>query len=354
MAQGHIVVLDICLRLSMSNLGKGEHLLTPLRIGILGAAPIAVAALIRPARRLPNVEVVAIAARDPERARHYAARQRIPGFHRSYAALLEDPTIDTVYIALPNSLHAEWSIRALRAGKHVLCEKPLAANAHEAEQMARAAADTGRVLVEAFHYRYHPLAARLKAILDSGEIGQIQRIETEFSVPLLQPRSIQFRYDLGGGATMDVGCYAINLLRFLAGAEPHVAHAQARLIRPQVDRLMTAEFRFDDSRTGRMTCALLSARLLRAGATVYGTSGELRVIFPFLPHYFHRITVRSGAAIRHEQLAGETTYFYQLQAFMRAARDGAPAQTDPVDAITNMRLIDAIYRAAGLRPRGLV
>jgi predicted dehydrogenase len=325
----------------------------PLRIGILGAAPIAVAALIRPARRLPNVEVAAVAARDPDRARRYAARQRIPGMHRSYAALLDDPTIEAVYIALPNSLHAEWTIKALLAGKHVLCEKPLANNASEAMQMQRAAAEAGRILVEGFHYRYHPLASRLKAILDSGEIGNIQRIETEFSVPLLQPRSIQFRYELGGGATMDVGCYAINLLRFLAGAEPQVVHAQARLIRPQVDRYMSADFRFADGRTGRMTCALCSIRLLRAWASVYGTAGELRVIFPFLPHYFHRITVRSGGQTRHEQLEGETTYFYQLQAFAHAVRGGASASTDAVDAIANMRVIDEVYRAAGLRPRGM-
>jgi predicted dehydrogenase len=327
---------------------------TSLRIGMLGAAPIAVAALIRPARRLPNVEVVAVAARDPDRARRYAARQRIPGMHRTYTALLDDPQIDAVYIALPNSLHAEWSIRALRAGKHVLCEKPLAANAREAEQMAHEAADAGRVLVEAFHYRYHPLAARLKAILASGEIGRIQQIETEFSIPLLRPRSIQFRYDLAGGATMDVGCYAINLQRFLADAEPHVVHAHARLIRPQVDRLMTAEFCFDDGRTGRMTCALLSARLLRVGASVYGTSGQLRVTLPFLPHHFHRISVRSGAATRHEQLEGETTYFYQLQAFASAIHYGDRAPTDAIDAIANMRVIDAVYQAAGLQPRGML
>jgi predicted dehydrogenase len=324
----------------------------PLRIGALGAASIAVSALVRPARRLQNVEVVAVAARDPDRARRYAARHGIPSIHRSYAALLSDPTVDAVYIALPNSLHAEWTIKALHAGKHVLCEKPLAANAREAEQMNRAAAEAGRVLVEAFHYRYHPLAARLKAILDSGEIGRIQRIETEFSVPLLRPRSIQFQYELGGGATMDVGCYAVNLLRFLAGAEPYVAGAEARLLRPQVDRLMTADFQFADGRTGRMTCALFSARLLRAGATVYGTSGQLSVIFPFLPHHFHRITVHSGLATRHEQVAGETTYFYQLDAFARATR-GAPVPTNAADAIANMRVIDAIYRAAGLLPRGM-
>jgi predicted dehydrogenase len=279
------------------------------RIGMLGAAPIGVSALIRPARRLPGIEAAGVAARDPERARRYAAKHRVPGIHRSYAALLDDPTIDAVYIALPNSLHAEWTIRALQAGKHVLCEKPLAANARQAEHMARAAAAAQRVLVEGFHYRYHPLASRLKAILDSGEIGRIRHIETEFSVPLLQPRSIQFRYDLGGGATMDVGCYAINLLRFLAGAEPQVVQAQARLIRPQVDRLMAADFRFEDGRSGRMICSLLSARLLRASATVYGSAGDVLVNFPFLPHRFHRLTVHSRGTIRHERLAGESSYF---------------------------------------------
>src|SRR5262245_13249492 len=126
---------------------------TSLRIGVLGAAPIAVAALIRPARRLPDVAVVAVAARDPGRARRFAAWHRIPRVHESYAALLDDPAIDAVYIPLPNSLHAYWTIRALQAGKHVLCEKPLAANALVAEQVASAAARTNRVLVEAFHYR---------------------------------------------------------------------------------------------------------------------------------------------------------------------------------------------------------
>ncbi len=299
-----------------------------------------------------DVEVVAVAARDPDRARRFARRHRIPRVHRTYDDLLSDPDIDAVYIPLPNSLHAFWTIRALHAGKHVLCEKPLASNAREAEQMAAAADATGRVLVEAFHYRYHPLAARMKAILDSGEIGETRRIEVEFSVPFLLPRSIQYCYDLGGGATMDVGCYAINLLRFLAGAEPEVTRAEARLIRPQVDRLMSADFRFADGRAGHMICALLSARLLRLGAVVHGTEGELRVSFPFLPHIMHRLTVRSQQGLRHEHLEGNTTYSYQLRAFARAVRDGTPVLTSAADAIANMRVIDAVYEHAGLCLRG--
>jgi predicted dehydrogenase len=323
----------------------------PLRIGTLGAAPIAVNALIRPSRKVAAVEVVAVAARDTERARRFAARHGIPFIHQSYAALLDDPMIDAVYIPLPNSLHAPWAIRALQAGKHVLCEKPMAANAGEAEQMARVAAENKRVLVEAFHYRHHPLAARMRAIVDGGELGRITHIETEFSVPLLRPGSIQFSYALAGGATMDVGCYAINLLRFLAGAEPEVTGARARLLRPQVDRLMTANMCFADGRTAGMTCALLSARLLRAGADVYGTAGALHVTMPYLPHYFHRLTVRTPQATRHEQLDGTTTYTYQLRAFVDAVA-GAPVLTSAADAIANMRVIDAIYTAAGLLPRG--
>jgi len=150
---------------------------------------------------------------------------------------------------------------------------------------------------------------------------------------------------------MDVGCYAINLLRFLAGTEPHVTRAEARLIRPQVDRSMIAEFSFADGRTARMICGLLSARFFRANAVVYGTEGELRVNLPFLPHRFHRIRVQTCQAIRYERLEGASTYFYQLQAFAAAIHNGEPVITDADDATGNMRVIDAVYQAAGLRPR---
>jgi predicted dehydrogenase len=179
-------------------------------------------------------------------------------------------------------------------------------------------------------------------------------VDVEFSVPLLQPGSIQFRYDLGGGATMDVGCYAINLLRWLVGAEPQVVGARARLIRPEVDRTMTADFRFASGCTARMICSLLSSRLLRMRAVVHGTAGELRVQFPFLPHIFHAITVRSPAGGRRERIEGFSTYRYQLRAFVDAVRDGAPALTSAADAIANMRVIDAVYAAAGLAPRGSI
>jgi len=323
-----------------------------LKMGVLGAARIAPMAVIRPARRVPEAWVVAVAARDPARARAFAQRQGIPRVHETYDALIRDPELDAVYIPLPNSLHAEWSIRALRAGKHVLCEKPLASNADEARQLAAAAAESGRVLIEAFHYRYHPLALRMKEIIDGGELGAIRHLEAHFCVPLLLPGNIRYRFELAGGATMDLGCYAVNVLRYLAGAEPEVTMAQTRLASAQVDRFMRAELRFPDGRTGQVVCSLFSRILFRSRVVVRGDQGELRVSGPFHPQLYHRFKVRAGRSIRSERFPGETTFTHQLRAFVKTVRGQATMATDAVDAIANMRVIDAIYDKAGLKRRG--
>ncbi len=325
-----------------------------VRIGIFGAAPLAAVALVRPSRRMADVKIAALAARDPARARRFAKRYGIAHVHESYAALVADPKIDAIYLPLPNSLHATWTIKALQAGKHVLCEKPLAANAREAAEVARVARETGRVLMEGFHYRYHPLAQRLKTIIHSGELGQVMHIEVEFSVPLLWPHSIQYHYDLGGGATMDVGCYAINLIRYLASAEPQVIRAQPRLIRANVDRYMAADFRFADGRTARMVCALLSMRLLRMTAIVHGSAGQMHVACPFLPHLYNHIIVRGVHGDRHEHVEGLPSYAYQLRAFTDAVRSSTQVLTNATDAVSNMQVIDAVYSAAGLPARGLL
>lgn len=323
-----------------------------LRMGVLGAAMITPAALIRPARKVADVEVVGVAARDPARARAFAAKHGIPQVYESYQALIDDPTLNAIYNPLPNSLHAEWTMRALQAGKHVLCEKPLANNTAEAEQMAQSAARSGRVLVEAFHYRYHPLAARMKEIVESGELGTIRHLEAHFCTPSVRLGNIRLRYDLGGGATMDLGCYAIHLLRFLTGAEPEVVRAEARTLSPQVDRWMAADFAFADGRTARMTCSLLSVVLLRLSARVVGDQGELRVLNPILPHLWHRLTVRTHNGVRRERVPGDSTYTHQLRAFVDAVRGNAYLPTGPADAVANMRVIDAVYRQAGLSLRG--
>ncbi|HYC24143.1 MAG TPA: Gfo/Idh/MocA family oxidoreductase [Candidatus Bathyarchaeia archaeon] len=325
---------------------------SPLRIGVLGAARIAPMALIRPAQRVPEVSILAVAARDRERARKFATKHKIPRVHASYAELLADPEIDAVYNPLPNGLHCEWTIRALEAGKHVLCEKPIAANTEEAQRMGDAAARTGRVLVEAFHYRYHPLAARIRAIIESGELGAIRHVEAHMCIPLPIPGDIRYRYDLAGGATMDTGCYAVNMVRFLAGAEPEVVSAEARLASTEVDRWMGAELRFGDGRTGRLTCSLFSITLLRIAALVRGDQGEMTVFNWVAPHFFHRLRVRTARGTTSERVAGEATYAHQLRAFAAQLRGGPRMPTDAVDGIANMRVIDAIYDRAGLKRRG--
>ena len=326
---------------------------SPLRIGILGAARIAPMAIVRPARGVAGATIDAVAARDPARARAFAARQRIPRVLPDYAALVEDPTLDAIYNPLPNALHCEWTIRALRAGKHVLCEKPMASNVEEAERMAEAAEASGKVLTEAFHYRYHPLADRMLEVVERGRLGKIQHVEAEFCIPLLKPGDIRYRLDLSGGATMDTGCYAIHLVRTLAGAEPTVVSARARLSSPGVDRWMRADFRFADGRTGRITCSLFSSTLLRARALVRGDAAEMIVTNPIAPHLFHRLRLRSSGGTLTESVAGRATYTHQLEAFVRAVRGGSSLPTDARDAVANMRVIDAVYEAAGLPRRGL-
>jgi predicted dehydrogenase len=323
-----------------------------LRIGILGAARIAPLALVRPARAVPEVEVAAVAARAPERARAFARRHGIGRVHLRYEDLLADPTLDAVYNPLPNALHCTWTVRALEAGKHVLCEKPLASNAEEARAMQQAAERTGRVLMEAFHWRYHPLAERMLAVLAAGELGAVRHVEARFCVPLARPGDIRFRRELSGGATMDTGCYAVHIVRTLAGAEPEVVRAEARLSSPGVDRWMAAELRFPDGRTGRVECSLFSSALLAASARVEGDAGRLRALNPIAPQLWHRLEVRGPAGRRVERLRAEGTYTHQLRAFRDAVLAGARFPTDAADGVANMRVIDAIYEAAGLGRRG--
>lgn len=322
-----------------------------VRIGILGAARITPLALIEPARELSDVTVAAIAARDPDRARKAAERYGIPRVHDSYEALLAAPDIDAVYIPLPNGLHGRWTVAALRAGKHVLCEKPFTANAAEAEAVAAVAAGSDRVVMQAFHYRYHALTARMLEIIGSGELGEIQRIEARFCIPL-PIKDIRWDLRLAGGSLMDTGGYAVHLVRTLAGAEPTVRSARAKLHSPGVDRLMQAELEFADGRTGAVTGGLLSAHLLSITAKVAGSRGVMEVTNFVMPQYWRRLTVRTSAGKRTERVAKQpSSYSAQLRVFADAVLHGGPVLTDIADAVATMRVIDACYAAAGLPRR---
>ena len=324
-----------------------------LRIGVLGAARITPAALLKPARLVDGVEIVAVAARDRDRAASFAAKHGIRAVLGSYDELVRAPDVDAVYNPLPNGLHGLWTRRALEAGKHVLCEKPFTANAEEAEQVAAAAATSGLVVMEAFHYRYHPVARRMVEIVASGRLGEVRHVDTSMCIPLPLPKDIRYRLELAGGATMDTGCYAIHMNRLLAGAEPEVTRATARLAKPGVDRWMRAELAYPSGVTGRMTCALWSSTPLKVGLRVEGTAGELHVFNPTGPQMGYRMTVRAGGAKERIRVDGakRTTYTYQLEAFRDAVRDGRAIPTGPEDSVANMRVIDAVYRAAGMSRR---
>jgi predicted dehydrogenase len=316
-----------------------------VRIGILGAAHIAPAALIKPARGNDEVVVAAVAAREVSRARAFAAKHGIARVHDSYETLIADPDLDAVYNPLPNALHGRWTRAALTAGKHVLCEKPFTANAAEAREVAELAARSDRVVMEAFHYRYHPFASRVAEIIGSGELGTLQRVEAAVCFPLPKFSDIRYDYSLAGGATMDRGCYAVDMVRAFGGSTPEVVSAQAKLRGPQLDRAMTAELRFPGGHTGRIQCSLWSSDLPHFSAKMVGDRGELR-LNPLIP--FQRFTVRSAHGKRVERFPARATYAYQLEAFAAAVLRGEPVKTGPQDAVQNMTVIDAMYRAAGL------
>ncbi|PJE21977.1 MAG: oxidoreductase [Mycobacterium sp.] len=320
----------------------------PLRIGILGAARIAPMALIKPAKQNSAVVVAAVAARDEARAATFAADHGIARVHRSYRDLIADPEIDAVYNPLPNGLHGRWTRAALDAGKHVLCEKPFTANAAEAREISSLATQSDRVVMEAFHYRYHPLALRVEQIIASGELGTLRHVEAAMCFPLPKFGDIRYNYSLAGGATMDAGCYAVHMVRTFGGSTPEVVSAHAKLRDPRVDRAMTAELKFAGGHTGRIRTSMWSRDLLRMSATVTGTDGELRVLNPVVPQLFHRLTVRSADGRRVERFGRRPSYAYQLDAFVAAVTHGEPVKTTPQDAVENMTVIDAIYRAAGL------
>ncbi|MGO9351815.1 MAG: Gfo/Idh/MocA family protein [Mycobacterium sp.] len=322
-----------------------------VRIGILGASSYAPTTLIDPARGNDEVVVAAVGARDVSNAQAFAAKHGIARAHGSYEALIADPDLDAVYVLLPTSLHGRWTRAALAAGKHVLCEKPFTANAAEAREIADLAAASDRVVMEAIQFRYHPLTLRVEQIIASGELGKLQRVDVALCVLLPKFSGNCYNYSFAGGAMMDAGSYAVNMVRTFGGSTPEVVSARAKLRDPRVDRAMTAELRFASGHTGRLRCSLWSSDLFRASAKVVGDRGELRVLSPAAPHLFPRLSIRSADGKRVERFPRRATYAYQLDAFAAAVLRGEPVKTTPEDAVENMTVIDAIYRAAGLSLR---
>jgi predicted dehydrogenase len=247
-----------------------------LRIGILGAANIArlFAAGVRPSR---NVTVAAVASRDVRRAQAFADETGIARVHPTYDALLADPAIDAIYNPLPNSLHAEWSIRALDAGKHVLCEKPLATSGREARAMFDAAKRNHRYLAEAYPYRAQPQTLKLRELLRHNAIGRVHMIQASFGFPLADAANIRMNPALAGGALMDAGCYPVSFVRTVAGSRPTRVQAMAQWSDSGVDRTLVASLEFESGLIAQVSCTFATAR--HRHAFIAGEEGTIETTY---------------------------------------------------------------------------
>ncbi|MET0272491.1 MAG: Gfo/Idh/MocA family oxidoreductase [Phenylobacterium sp.] len=325
----------------------------PVRVGVLGCAQIVKAVAIDPARHDGAIVVVAVGSRDAGRARAYAAEHGVPRAHGDYQAVIDDPEVEVVYNPLPNSLHAEWTLRALAAGKAVLCEKPLASNADEARRMADAAESASLPLIEAFHYVHHPVWRLIEATLRSGEIGRPLRLHATLKLARerMKADNIRWKAELGGGATMDLGAYAINALRRCVGEEPQVLEALADLHGPGVDRAMRARLGFPGGADATFEASLSDDGGYASGLRIEGERGVLTCDNPFLPRAGTMVVTESGAGRQMVRFDEPPTYTFQARALKAVIRDGAPVLTPGSDGIANMAVIDAVYRKAGLDPR---
>lgn len=320
-----------------------------VHIGVLGAARITKDALIVPAQQISGVYVDAVAARDPERAQAQATKFGIRRVHSSYEDLIADDDLTAVYIPLPAALHGKWTMAALSHGKHVLVEKPFAANAAEAQLVADAGIQSDLIVMEAHHTTYHPLVARLKEIIDSGVLGRVHAAAANFRVPVPPGSDIRWNIALGGGSMMDVGCYPLRLLLDLFGCEPTVESATAQT-RGEIDRSMRATLSFD-SVLATIDCSIWSPRIFSAGLIIDCDLGRVSVRMPYHAHQGGSIRVHGPTLHARERTSRRSTYSFQLEAFRDAITLGKPYQTDAHAAVRTMGVIDDIYRAAGLQPR---
>ncbi len=317
-----------------------------LTIGVLGAAGIAPKALINPAKRRDDVTVSAIASRSLTSAQAYAAEHGIGKAYGSYEELLADPEVDLVYVALPPSGHAEWSIKALEAGKHVLCEKPFAMNSEQARSMNAAASASGRRLIEAFHDWYHPLEIYLAELVSSGRLGEIRTLDADFSANNpFNPTSIRHVPELGGGALMDLGCYPVRWLRGFMAAEPAVVSAHAETNELGADMSIEATLQFGAA-TATLRCSMASQALVQR-IEIIGSLASVTATGLVFPAKGHSIVETTDGLDRFSTVAGEESYDHQLAAVVAGLASGTPLPTEGADPIGNMETIDAIYAAAG-------
>jgi len=327
-----------------------------LRWGVLSTANIGRAAVIPAIQRSSNGKVIAVASRNEEKARVFADDLGIPRALGSYKALLAAEDIEAVYIPLPNSLHREWTVKAAEAGKHILCEKPLALNAAECDEMEMAARRHDVLLMEAFMYRFHPQTKKVLQLIRQGAIGTVRLIHAAFTFRLAhRATNIRLKPELGGGALMDVGCYCVNVSRTLAGTEPVEVQAYAHWAETGVDEQLVGTLRFADGLLAQFDCALSLER--REMYQVVGTDGHLDVPQAFLPGTADTTIIqRQGRRTETPHtILGVDEYQLMVEHFADCVFRQIPVRYPPSEAAANMRVIEALYRSArnGGQPEGV-
>jgi D-xylose 1-dehydrogenase (NADP+, D-xylono-1,5-lactone-forming) len=316
-----------------------------VRWGILSTANIA-RRVVEGARVTDNAEIVAVGSRDAGRARAYADEHGIPRAHGSYEDLLADPGVDAIYNPLPNSLHVPWTVRALEAGKHVLCEKPLSRHPADVDAAFDAADRAGRRLMEAFMWRFHPQTEQLVELVRGGTVGRLRYVRAAFGFDLPDPANVRWLDGLEGGALMDVGCYCLSALRLVCGAEPERVSAEQVTV-GGVDARTAAVLRFPGDVLGTFDCGMDVAP--RAGIEVVGDAATLWLPDPWHGPNPEIVVARPGA--EPERLRPELVdpYGRELQELSAAIEGGPAPRLGRADALGQARAIDALYRAAAER-----
>lgn len=315
-----------------------------LRWGLLSTANInrKVIPSIKSSRRN---ELLAVASRDETRARAYAQEWGIPRAYGSYEAFLQDPEIDVIYNSLPNSLHAEWTIKALQAGKHVLCEKPIALSLQEFDDMAGTALQTGKVLAEAFMYRHHPQTSKVKALVNNGHIGELRLIRGNFSFNLLdRPENVRLDQTLGGGCLWDIGCYPVSYARYLVGSEPVEAFGWQETHTSGVDIHFVGQLRFAGDIFAQFDSSFRT--VFRTHLEVVGSQGSISISRPFTPAKAEAIQLSRDGKVEKYPIRAQELYRGEIENMADAVLEGQPSQVSLADSRGNTASLLALLESA--------
>ena len=317
---------------------------SPLRLGILGAANIAKKEIIPAANETEAVEITAVATRNGEKADEVRDLAPEAGLFEDYASLVESDEVDAIYIPLPNSLHVEWTTKALEAGKHVLCEKPFSLDAAGAEEAVEAARDAGLTLMEGFMFRLHPQTLRLRDLISEGAVGTVRQVVAQFGHLLGDPEDVRGIGSLGGGSLGDVGCYAVSGVRLAFGGEPRRASAFARFDEDDADRELAGVLEFDEG-LGIISCSISSAR--RERLEIIGTEGRITLNAPFRADKAGgSIEIQSGDESDTESFDGGAPYLAELEEFAAAVREQRAPAVGPEEILGNARAIGGLLNSA--------